>query len=349
MSGSQAKVLVSDLLQRGVIDDADASRLQQQQGQGPWHVVLLSGLAAWFAALLLFGGTLFTIIEDSALAAGIAGITLLGVAIWLLRQPGIFVSQLGLALSLVGQGVLLLAVIQQNTLGLPGDQLPALAVALVAIVMLLVPSIALHRLSCALLAAGAGAVLIGDNALLPVYGVCMAVLAVWLWLRRSHWADGRRAPLWRALAGASTLAALVLPIMTHARWVGAVQEVAVFPGWVYPAGAGALLFITGMHLARAERSSLRMMLAAALLVLATLGGLAPGLLVACALWLAVFHACERLWSRIVGLGATLYLGDLYYSLHITLLEKSILLMVCGVLLLLLRWYLQRHGGATHEG
>lgn len=346
MSGSQAKVLVNDLRQRGILDDAGASHLLQQ-GQGPWHVVLLSGLAAWFAALLLFGGTLFTIIDDSALAAGIAGIVLLGVAVWLLRQSGIFVSQLGLALSLVGQGVLLLAVSRQDILDLPGEQLPALAAALVAMVMWLVPGIALHRLSCALVAAGAGAVLVGDNALLPVYGVSMAALAVWLWLRRSHWAHGRRAPLWRALAGASTLAGLALPVIAQQRWVGAVEGGAAFPGWLYPVGAGALLFITGMHLARAERNSLRMTVAAALLTLIALGGLAPGLLVACALWLAVFHACERLWSRVVGLGAALYLGDLYYSLHITLLEKSVLLMLSGAILLLLRWYLQRQGVA-HE-
>jgi len=90
---------------------------------------------------------------------------------------------------------------------------------------------------------------------------------------------------------------------------------------------------------RGQSGSLRLGVALLVLILIALGVQAPGLLIATALWLAVFHACERFWSLLVGVGARLYLFDLYYSLHISLLHKSLLLVICGAALLVLRWYL----------
>ena len=45
---------------------------------------------------------------------------------------------------------------------------------------------------------------------------------------------------------------------------------------------------------------------------------------------------------------TLYLGDLYYSLHLSLLHKSMVLMLSGVVLLLLRWLVLRFWEAGNE-
>lgn len=352
MSDPAKQALLNELRQRAVIDESAAIRLVQQ-ASAPWYVGLLSGLAAWLAALLLIGSALFTIIDESALAAAVVGAALLGSAVWLLRQPGVFVSQFGLALSLMGQGVLLLAVSQWGIGGYHTERPPAVAAVLIASAMWLVPATAMHRLTCALIAIGAGAVFIGFNALLTLYGLLLAVVAVWLWLRRGYWAGSQRAGSWRTLAGATTLAALLLPILSGQRWVDSWPDLlsnlaSPLLSWLYPVGAGVLLFMTGMSLAGAQRPMVRTGVAAAVLLLIVLGMQAPGLLIATALWLAVFHACERFWSVLVGLAATLYLADLYYSLHITLLEKSILLMVGGTLLLALRWYLVRHWRELHE-
>lgn len=113
MSELWKRTLQDELRQRRILDESALQRLQQQVG-APWFMTLLSGLAAWLAAVLLIGSTLFTIIDDSALAGAFTGALLLGLAVWLLRQTGVFVSQLGLALSLVGQGLLVLAVEQLN-------------------------------------------------------------------------------------------------------------------------------------------------------------------------------------------------------------------------------------------
>ncbi|MFA5678148.1 MAG: DUF4401 domain-containing protein [Pseudomonas sp.] len=339
------QLLLNELCQRGIVDEPTANRLMQHT-HAPWYVALLSGLAAWLAALLLIGSTLYTIIDESALAAAITGSVLLGMAVWLLRKPGVFVSQLGLALSMVGQGVLLVAVSHWDIAGRHSEWPVAMAAALVAGIMWLVPAVMLHRQACALIAIGAGAVFIGFSSWLTLYGLALAVVAAWLWLRRGDWAGSRRADLWRSLAGAATLAALAWPIIGNQRWGSSVAELmgdaaAPLLKWLYPAGAGVLLIVTGFILARAQQPTIRLGVALATLLLIALGVQAPGLLIATALWLAVFHACERFWSVLVGIGATLYLADLYYSLHITLLEKSVLLVASGALLLVLRWFLLR--------
>src|SRR5690606_10233938 len=61
MSGTTARALADDLRQPRIMDEAAVNRLLQRE-RSPWYVVLLSGLAAWLAALLLLGGTLFTLI-----------------------------------------------------------------------------------------------------------------------------------------------------------------------------------------------------------------------------------------------------------------------------------------------
>lgn len=350
MNTAWKKALLDRLSQQQIVSESAATRMKQQTA-APWFVALLSGLAAWLAALLLIGGTLFSFIGDNTLAAAITGAVLLGLAVWLLRQTGVFVNQLGLALSLVGQGMLMLAVSQLDVWSAYSDRLPAIIAALVAMCMLLVPAVAMHRLACILIAIGAGVIFIGLNAWLTLYGLLLATLAAGFWLRRSYWAGSRQAGLWRALAGGATLAGLLLPIIGNQRRVESMAEMFGQAGpllsWLYPTGASALLLCTAMYLLRKARPTVRLGAGIAAVVLVVLGAQTPGLLVAAALWLAVFHACERFWCVLVGVGTVLYLGDLYYSLHITLLHKSLVLMASGVVLLALRWFLLRQSGEAH--
>lgn len=342
MSRGWKQELVEGLRQQRILAEPSTQRLRLQDA-APWFMTLLAAIAAWLAALLLVASSLFTLIDESWLAAASAGVLLLGLAVWLLRQSGIFVNQLGLALSLVGQGLLLLAAIQLELWSAYQQRPPALVAVLVALLMLLMPAAAVHRLACALIALVSGAVFVGLNVLLGLYGVLLAALAVLLWLQRKRWAAGRRATLCRALASAATLVALTLPMVE-------LLDAAAARGltWLYSLGAGALLLCVVVYLVHGQRLGLRLGAVGAALLAVGFGIQAPGLLVAAALWLAVFQAAERLWCVLVGLGAVLYLGVFYYSLHISLLHKSLLLMVGGALLLVLRWYLLRQSGDAHE-
>ena len=349
MSMAWRQALVAELRQRQVLDPPALERLRGDSA-APWYMTLLSGLAAWLAALLLLGSTLVTIIDDSALASAVAGGVLLALAVWLLRRPGVFAAQLGLALSLLGQGLLVFALVQLEPWNAIGHRLPALGALLVAGGMLLPGATAAHRLVCALIVLFSLALLIGLNPWLPLYGLSLAALGVWLWLRRTGWAGSGWASLYRALACASTLAGLVLAILGHGRLLELFpsQPGLVLWPWIYPAGAGALLLLTANWLLRRQSPGMRLGVTVAVLLLVALGAQAPGLLIGAALWLAVFHASDRFWCVLVGIGTTLYLSELYYSLHITLLHKSLLLVATGLLLLVLRWLLLRQWGGRHE-
>lgn len=350
MSRRWKQALQDSLRQQRILNEPAALRLAQQDAT-PWFMGLLSGLAAWLAALLLIISLLFTFIDDSALGAALVGVLLLGLAVWLLRRSGAFASQLGLALSLVGQSLLVLAVSQLELWNSYPERPLAVVAALVAAGMAVIPASSVHRQACALVVMGSGAAFIGFNGLLALYGIVLAVLAVWIWLLRSRWAGRGLAGLWRALAGAATLAALVLPMLGHRRWAEGMAEL-IGPEtggwlvWLHPLSAGLLLLAVALYLLRGQPSEVRLSGLGVVLLLILPGIQAPGLLVAAALWLAVFHAADRLWCVLVGLGAALYLGDFYYSLHISLLLKSGLLVAGGALLLLLRWFLPWYWGRS---
>lgn len=347
MNRAWKQALLDGLRQQRILGEPAAQRLQQQDAV-PWFMGLLSGGAAWLAALLLTVSMLL-MLDGSPLAAGIVGVVVLGVAVGLLRRPGVFVSQFGLALSLVGQGMLVLAISQLDLWSAHQERPSAAVAALVAIGMLWVPAAGVHRLACALIALSAGAVFIGFNGLLAIYGVSLAAVAAWLWLARSRWAGSDRAGLWRALAEATSLMALIVPMLGGWHWASPVdREVGLGWAWLYPLGAGVLLLCVVCYLLRGQSLKVRLGAVVAALLLTLPGTQAPGLLVAAVLWLAVFHASDRLWCVLMGGGAALYLGNFYYSLHISLLQKSIWLVVGGALLLMLRWCLLRRAGANNE-
>src|SRR5690606_31147107 len=105
MRESWKQALLENLRQRGIVDEAAAAAVMQQS-RAPWFVHLFAGRAAWLAALMLILGSAVALEQDSRFGATLIGPMLLGLAVWLLRQPGIFLAQMGLARSLVGQGML---------------------------------------------------------------------------------------------------------------------------------------------------------------------------------------------------------------------------------------------------
>ena len=351
MSRTWKQTLLDGLRQQRILDEPAALRVAQHEAV-PRYVAYLSGIGACFAAQFLLLSLVFTFVYDSPAVTAIGGVLLLGLAAWVLRLPEVFARQMGLALSLVGQGMLVLAMLQLELLSANSLRPVALGAALVAAGMLLVPTSGMHQRICALIAMIAGGVLVGVNELLVLYGTALAALAAGIWLLRCRWAGSRRAGLWRALAETATLVALVLPLLSGwLRAAGAAElfGIGVWLHWLHPLAAGMLLLSVSQYLLRGERLGVRMAALGMVLLLMLAGTQAPGLLIAAALWLAVFHGADRFWCLQVGVGVALYLGDFYYSLHISLLLKSALLIASGAILLALRWCLLRYWGENNEG
>lgn len=347
MNKAELFALIDQIEQCSHLTQAQRDRLLAGV-DSPWWLSVLLGLAAWVAALFLIGSLLgpSMLFLTSPLALGLAGLLLLGGGLWLFGRPGVFREQMGLAFALAGQG--LLVYVLADSMG-PTELLRSAASFCLPLsaALLLAPGPTLYHRVCGLLVLGSIAVLLHSGPALAVYGLVLACAATSSWLLRSRWASGRQAARLRALTDAATLMALLLALHGHQglldAMAGQMPMAAAPPGvWLLiHAGPGVLLLLTLGWLLRGQSVSTRSaaLLAAGLLLLLTYQ--APGLLISCALGLAVFHASSRSWSLVVPAFGLFYLGAFYYSLHLSLLHKSLLLCASGLLLLGIRQGLLR--------
>jgi Domain of unknown function (DUF4401) len=314
----------------------------------PWFVRVMLGIAGWIGALFLlaFGGVLFSALFERAPLALLAGSILCAGAAFLFRWRGDndFLAQFGFALSLAGQGLLLVGLTQ---LFEPRTAVIACAAAAIqAVLFLLVPDF-LHRVWTS----GTGALalvvaLASWNLSFLAPGLLTAAFA-WVWLREME--EPSHHEIWRAggygLTLACTATLFLLGILTEIGLLdGARQEVApallvLRPYLGAAVSGGALVWIVLRLLARESvplTSGLARIALAAALLLGLASFAAPGLAPA----VAILVLGQANGNRVLaGLGALVLLGYLsyyYYSLETTLLFKSLLLAGVGSVLLLAR-------------
>ncbi|NMG75690.1 DUF4401 domain-containing protein [Aromatoleum diolicum] len=342
MSHSPSPVLLERLHGNAIIDDAQHSTLAACTPT-PWWLALLLGIAAWIAALMImssFFGPLM-MFDNGPVTRGIGGMVLLAASAFLFHGRKAFTDQMALAFSLAGQGLVLSSVADRFFELLEGSDDVALAALALSAVMAAIPATVLHRSVCVLIALSSLGYLIGAGSGLAVFGVSLAATATALWLGRSAWAAYPRAPLLKAAAHATTLAALCLaPYGNSPSAIGVVGELLlgsqtslVLP--IYRIGSALVLLCTVAWLCR-RAGSLRLTALAAAMLFAVAAHPAPGLIVGTTLLLASFHACHRPWIVMSLVFSGLYLGEFYYSLQSTLLVKSLALTASGALLLALR-------------
>lgn len=309
--------------------------------QAPWWLSALLGLAAWISALffiIAFLGPWLVLIEGPV-GRGLAGVLLLLAALWLFRRGQPFADQIGLALSLTGQGLLIFVLTEHLNFGQDSLRIPALVGMLLAGVLLWLPSSFLHRHVCALVVLISAAVLVGSGTGLALYCVLLAASACALWLGRLRWASHPQARRIRALADAATLASLCLVAAAHEQLLEPVLDLQALTAvqWastLYPAGMAVVLLCVVAWLLRDLKGPLYWAGLSISVLVAVLAHPAPGLLLTLALGLAVFQASNRSWLLLLPAFAIFYLFILYYSLHISLLEKSLLMIASGTILLI---------------
>lgn len=344
-----AEAELGDLLRnRGIVDAAGHAALLATR-PGPWWLMLLQGVAAWFASLLIMSAVSLPLagFGTTALVRGVAGVVLCATAIWLFRFDRLFTNQMALAFSLAGQGLLVWALGDRWDLVLDHDRQLAGVGLLVTGAMLLPRASRLHRVVCGLILIFDAGVLIGSGPGAEVLGVVLAAGVAWSCVTRSRWATHPRGGLLGALTLAAGVAALALPaILRLARgdaWAAAVVGHAGFAGgmaWLAP-GAGLVLVALGAYLLRGASQRGRV----TGVVVALLWGLVfhavPGLIVAATVFLAAFQASQRTLAAFALLAAVLYVGEFYYLLDVSLLHKSGLLALGGAVLLAVRGGLRR--------
>lgn len=298
----------------------------------PWYLKIPAGLGAWAAAfaaflavaiflstgLLRFDGGTMTVFGLGGIAIAVT-LRALG--------DGLFLSQLSLALSGAGHMALVFGILQATRFD--GLWVPALVMSVSAAVLYDRLPDPIHRflsvLAVPLCWLGWICVDFGRGGIYLVLAAC-GLAAGWLLATRAE-------ERWRPAAYALTTVTPVLVLSGQLGW-----GIEPLPRWPVSAFlAAGLLWLVARRLGGVEQLPASPRGRAALgvcLALAALG--APGVILAMgALWLGF----ERDDAPLTGLGYALlpgFLGLFYYEMDVTLLTKSGLLMVGGLVVLAAR-------------
>ncbi|MCE8004002.1 DUF4401 domain-containing protein [Billgrantia ethanolica] len=326
----------------------------------PWFVRAIQAFSGWLAALFLLGfigmGAVFLL--DSSVASATLGLVLIGGAYALLRQAhSDFLEHLALAASLAGQMLVAwaLASVLGSALGWDSAGLWWALLVLQVVLALVMPSLT-HRTFSAFAACLAFYLALVETAAAPTTagGLVLLGLTV-LWLNEFRWPAHVRQL--EALGYGLLLGLLVIQSVGYFGQSLLLGRYFVVSGldWLEPWAGDALgllaLLLLLRHLFRRHvhgvQPGMRVAAYTAVLLLALLSLQARGLshgAVVVALGFAIGH------RGVMGFGGLLLLLSItsyYYWLDVTLLAKAMTLFALGLLLLAIRWALQRrwHAGA----
>lgn len=319
---------------------AEGARPEAERSESPWFVRVMLGIAGWIAAFFLLGfvGVGFAfIIEDPAFAA-VAGAACCAAAFALFRIAGgnDFAGQFGLAVSLVGQ--VLIAIGLADVVRMDDPAFYLILAAVEAGLAATVPDF-LHR---TLASAGAAiALALGINQL-SLHGLAAPLLCAglaWVWLEPRRWTTEGR--IGRPVGYGLVLALLLVEtfrLFGMEQWFSGPPDA---PGWFALHGpllgrglTAAILVWAAAVLALRETGRASPYAIGAALLFGLLSLKAPGLASAALVLLLGFAAGSRILMALGIVSLLGFVAHFYYSLHASLLEKSGILALTGLLLLL---------------
>ena len=315
---------------------------EEERSDSPWYVRFFIGLSAWIAAIL-FIAFLFmaNILQDEEIGF-IAGLVFCVIAVGINRlgPQNPFLGQLGLALSLAGQILVLIGLYSI----LDYEIIPtALGLIILELVLLWLYNSGLHRVISTLVILGGILAIFLDLEVLEgaihffVFALGAGIVALHYW--ENHLVVAGLENLIRPInigIAVFLLGLLVLPLSDAFEihwWVTSLML------------SAALIFLTLQivkDLGLGLRSGAVPWLLAGCVVLFIPATRMPGILSALIVLLLGFWRNNRLLIGLAGVFLVFYLGALYYSLEWTLLVKSFALMGTGVIMFLLRYFLLRY-------
>ncbi len=313
----------------------------------PWYVKLVVGVGAWITAVVLMflgGAIVFVAMEfETGGALAFIGAAYLWMGLWIIRQPdrGIFANQLGVATAAAGAALVaggFAAEAEEVWVGVP------IAVAIAAAIFMVSTSRILQFLASALAAGFFVATLITEKTPYALDIVALATpVGLYLMLR----------PPKRDITPAAIVLLLLFPlysifIVPDAYWVRDIE----MGGWIARTIHMALfIWLVALHWKqRASRSLNQGVIAFIVAALVVCVLLPPG---GSAALLIMTFAYVTGSTPFATLGVVLqaqYMIRYYYSLEMSLLNKSFLLMAVGAVLLVAWWFAEhnRQRGAIHE-
>lgn len=347
---NEQKNVLQMLLAAGIINKQQVRAGNTQSGTPWWLNLILSLVACIVAGIVLMSVGMATHFEG--ISTGVLGmLCLVGALIWSRSEEAIFMQQLGLSFSLSGQALFFWTLTKHNY----GIAFPYVFSAMLAALLTLPRTTTLHRTVCALVVwiSLGYAVTLSSSLNISVLVQTLVILsastvAMVLWIQRADWTqwlNGRQSGLFKAWAQAGALANIVwvLSSMKYMFYSYQIkQEYSIrLISWPYIIGAILLFMGLCVWLTRSAAPKQRWLLLGSAAIFTAIGWYYPRLLIVTALTLAVFQACQRVWSGILLALLVIIVGNCYYNASVTLLSKSISMMVLGAALLMLRWLLVR--------
>ncbi len=317
----------------------------------PWYVRVMLGIAGLIAAVFLLGfvGTGFLFVVRSAPISMVVGLMVVAAAFAIFRTAhhNDFAAMFALAVSLAGQLLFAYGLFRLSG-GFRAAAFPFWVIAALQMVLVVVMPNTIHRTVSAYAGGLAFAYACGlSGAGFMAAGVtAMAIAALWLQEARFGSRHAVAIPMAYGLTlsflqiEATSLFWFSMPAVLGARlgpaawyWTGTMLTDAVFV-----VTAGVLFLRAGWTL----REPQTLLALGALVALCIVSFQAPGITACLLIVLLGFSNGNRL---LVGTGIAalaLYMGGYYYLLHVTLLEKSTVLLVTGLVLLGARWSILNH-------
>jgi uncharacterized membrane protein len=324
--------------------------------QAPWFVRAMLGIAGWIGAIFLLGfvGAFMAALIESPTASLVVGAIVCAGAVLLFRwgRNNDFLDQFAFATSLAGQALILagLFLSLEKQSGDPMDEIALVAILMAgiqAILFFLAPDF-LHRVWTAWTGGVALMVALASWRLYPYAPALLLVALLWIWLREIELPrqGARLRPGGYGLTLAAMLAVLLRNLIESPFWTN--EETARAQAlhlWLGAAAGGAALVWAVFRLIRREGVPVdsapgRIALAGAV-ILAVASLWAPGLAPMIAILVVGYANGNRVLTGLGILGLLGYLSYYYYSLEMTLLQKSALMVGVGAALLLARLALHR--------
>jgi hypothetical protein len=343
------------MVDEGTISSDDAASLRRSlekaaahDQSAPWYVRLLAASGAWISALLL---TLFLFAVDLfksggvAVAVGVAMVAAACVARAKVRND--FAVQASLAVAVAGEAAALIGM--DDAWHLKDTQMALAALVLNAVVVVAMAD-PVGRFLAAAFSIACAIFISYDSQVLGVavgFILLLAAGAAAVWLSPPSWGGAR----WRAIRPslgvalvAGFLGSLALNLAERSWWDRSAADV------ITTAGVTALAAFLVAWILREHRIPLRSepgaVAIAGTLLLGAVAWRTPGILGAASMLALGYHRREVV---LLGLAVASFLGFAgwyYYSLELTLLEKSGVLILSGAIALGAREYLRRRRPAS---
>ena len=340
------KILLNSLAQANLLNKPNADP-QKTEIDSPWYIKVMLAFSGWLAAIFILGFffSVFSHLDKNTPVLIIAGSGLIIAAYFILKskKTNEFLEHLGLAFSLAGQGLLSIAIFNQQDDG----SFPWLMMSFMQLTLALFMPNFVHRIFStffAVISLGAAIFYFTEYTnLIALYGILVMLLTAVVWLNEFRFP--KQIEKLRAFGYGLVLATLIIKATNHFfhRNSWNIQEIKTldtnlwFQPWMEQVLLSAItLYIVWKLLQKVHPKPSQIATILALVgvfIITFLSFQAQGLLTGVMVILLGFSASNRV---LLGLGIiTLlyFISNYYYSLQNTLLDKSIILSILGIALL----------------